>query len=398
VAAKPSVALKNDTDTAGDGISNDGTMVVSGLEAGATWSYSADNGVTFKAGTGTSFVLPAATYAIGAVQVKQTDVAGNTSAAGSNAAAVQIKSGDITAKHTADAQTLTGTNGVKDVFVLDYVADANGAFGDFGQVTIANYNKADGDVVRMLNSNTKLTVDSISKFVAGGAIQANNGNAKINFADDPSVLGAAEQSVTMSGVVAPKAFGLVLSDLSSLVNFEFAVPAAGSTTTGGTTTGGTTTGGTTTGSTTTGGITTGGTTTGGTTTTLPEKTQTAVSTASAQTLTGTTGTKDIFVFDYKADANGAFGDFGQVTINGYNKAEGDTLKLQNTNTAISVKDVSAFVKGGAVQANGGSSKINFADDPSVNGAAEQYIVLTGVTQDKAFGAELANVQANFTFV
>jgi hypothetical protein len=82
-AAVPSIALATDSDTAGDGITNVGTVTVSGIEAGATWQYSI--GGDFIDGTGTSFTLPAGfTYDAGQINVRQTDVAGNDSDVGSN--------------------------------------------------------------------------------------------------------------------------------------------------------------------------------------------------------------------------------------------------------------------------------------------------------------------------
>jgi hypothetical protein len=81
-AAVPSIALATDSDTAGDGITNVGTVTVTGLEAGATWQYSI--GGDFIDGTGTSFTLPAGfTYDAGQINVRQTDVAGNPSDEGS---------------------------------------------------------------------------------------------------------------------------------------------------------------------------------------------------------------------------------------------------------------------------------------------------------------------------
>ncbi|MCE3026333.1 Ig-like domain-containing protein [Salinicola sp. DM10] len=79
----PTVALQTDSgiDTT-DGITNDATVTVDGLEANATWEYSTDGGTTWTAGTGTSFELGEGTYADGAVQVRQTDIAGNTSPVG----------------------------------------------------------------------------------------------------------------------------------------------------------------------------------------------------------------------------------------------------------------------------------------------------------------------------
>ena len=62
-----------------DNISQDGTINVSGIEAGATWSYSTDNGQTWATGTGNSFTLAEGKYTAGQLQIKQVDVAGNES-------------------------------------------------------------------------------------------------------------------------------------------------------------------------------------------------------------------------------------------------------------------------------------------------------------------------------
>ena len=76
VAAAPTVALATDSGVAGDGITNVGTVNVSGLESGATYQY-AVNGGAFVTGTGTSFTLTG--DGPKAVLVHQTDAAGNTS-------------------------------------------------------------------------------------------------------------------------------------------------------------------------------------------------------------------------------------------------------------------------------------------------------------------------------
>lgn len=51
------LALAVDSGTAGDGITNVGTVNVTGLTPGATWSFSTDGGAHFTAGTGASFAL-----------------------------------------------------------------------------------------------------------------------------------------------------------------------------------------------------------------------------------------------------------------------------------------------------------------------------------------------------
>ncbi|WP_260923451.1 beta strand repeat-containing protein [Novosphingobium sp. 9] len=81
-AAAPTPALESDTGTsASDHVTSDGTVLVSGLEDGASYEYSTDGGTTWVAGTGTSFTLGEGTYAD--VQVRQSDAAGNVSAAAS---------------------------------------------------------------------------------------------------------------------------------------------------------------------------------------------------------------------------------------------------------------------------------------------------------------------------
>ena len=87
----PSFALANDTGTAGDGISSDGTVDVSGLEADATWEYLVDGGTTWTAGSDTDFTLSEGSYAMGDIQVRQSDAAGNVSAVQQNPAVVTIE-------------------------------------------------------------------------------------------------------------------------------------------------------------------------------------------------------------------------------------------------------------------------------------------------------------------
>ena len=55
------------------------SLAVSGLEAGAQWSYSLNAGITWTVGIGSSFAVPTGNYAANAIQVNQTDAAGNVS-------------------------------------------------------------------------------------------------------------------------------------------------------------------------------------------------------------------------------------------------------------------------------------------------------------------------------
>jgi hypothetical protein len=88
----PTLALATDSGIDGnDNITNDATVDVAGLEPLATWEYSLNGGSSWTAGSGTTFTLANNTvYAINAIQVRQTDVAGNMSTIGSNAEAITI--------------------------------------------------------------------------------------------------------------------------------------------------------------------------------------------------------------------------------------------------------------------------------------------------------------------
>ena len=79
IVAAPALALAVDSGTPGDQVTNSGVDNVSGLEAGATWQYSTDNGANWLPGTGTSFTLTG--DGPKSVLARQTDLAGNTSLA-----------------------------------------------------------------------------------------------------------------------------------------------------------------------------------------------------------------------------------------------------------------------------------------------------------------------------
>jgi Ca2+-binding RTX toxin-like protein len=69
--------LLNDTGfIADDGITTDGTFVLTGIEIGAVWDYSIDGGTTWLRGTDDRFTVPEGEYAEGDIQVRQTNWAG----------------------------------------------------------------------------------------------------------------------------------------------------------------------------------------------------------------------------------------------------------------------------------------------------------------------------------
>ena len=85
----PSFTLQADTgSSASDGLTNNGTVVVSGLVAGNLWQVSL-NGGAWSAGSGSSFTLAAGSYAPGSIAVRQSNAAG-VSASATNAAAITV--------------------------------------------------------------------------------------------------------------------------------------------------------------------------------------------------------------------------------------------------------------------------------------------------------------------
>ncbi|WP_232439736.1 beta strand repeat-containing protein, partial [Burkholderia ubonensis] len=129
-AAAPGVALATDSgSSASDHVTNVGTLNLSGVEAGATVEYSIDGGHTWS----TSF---SATEGLNDIQVRQTDIAGNTSSATSfsftldtSAAApgvaLTIDSGSSAVDHITNVGTLNLT-GVENGATVQYSVD-NGA-------------------------------------------------------------------------------------------------------------------------------------------------------------------------------------------------------------------------------------------------------------------------------
>ncbi|WP_232442191.1 beta strand repeat-containing protein, partial [Burkholderia ubonensis] len=129
-AAAPGVALTTDSgSSASDHVTNVGTLNLSGVEAGATVEYSTDGGHTWS----TSF---SATEGVNDVQVRQTDIAGNTSSATSfsftldtSAAAPGVAlttdSGSSASDHVTNVGTLN-LSGVETGATVQYSVD-NGA-------------------------------------------------------------------------------------------------------------------------------------------------------------------------------------------------------------------------------------------------------------------------------
>ncbi|WP_230965577.1 Ig-like domain-containing protein, partial [Burkholderia stagnalis] len=140
-AAAPGVALATDSGSnASDHVTNAGTLNLTGVETGATVEYSTDGGHTWN----TSF---SATEGLNDVQVRQTDIAGNTSSATSfsftldtSAAAPGVAlatdSGSSTVDHITNVGTLNLT-GVETGATVEYSIDG-------GHTWNTNFNATEG--------------------------------------------------------------------------------------------------------------------------------------------------------------------------------------------------------------------------------------------------------------
>jgi large repetitive protein len=135
--AAPTFVLAADSGASNsDGITNDTTVNVSGLETNATWEYSLNSGDTWLAGTGTSFELAGdTTYAIDAIQVRQTDVAGNLSDAAKNAAAITT---DVTGAVVDQATLYTWTQNTTAQFTLTASEDVTWSSGTLTNATLSS--------------------------------------------------------------------------------------------------------------------------------------------------------------------------------------------------------------------------------------------------------------------
>jgi large repetitive protein len=124
VAAAPVLTLAADTgSSATDKITSNGTVNVTGLEAGATWAYSLNAGTTWTAGSGTSVALTG--DGAKAIIVRQTDVAGNVSA-NSTSLSFTLDTGaqNLTAKLVTDSGA-SATDSVTNAKGLTGTAEAN---------------------------------------------------------------------------------------------------------------------------------------------------------------------------------------------------------------------------------------------------------------------------------
>ncbi|EXI64206.1 MAG: Cyclolysin [Candidatus Accumulibacter adjunctus] len=87
----PSFSLVSDTGgNASDGYTSNDNISVSGVEGTATWQYSTNGGSTWTNGSASTFEIAEGAYAAGQIQVRQTDLAGNTGPVSTNGATITV--------------------------------------------------------------------------------------------------------------------------------------------------------------------------------------------------------------------------------------------------------------------------------------------------------------------
>ncbi|WP_176493873.1 Ig-like domain-containing protein, partial [Cobetia sp. 5-25-4-2] len=167
----PSLALTADTNVADDGITSNGEVTVSDLEADATWEYTTNGGTTWVDGTGATFTLAEGSYADGTVQIRQTDVAGNVSDA--------VNLGAVTVDATIAAPSLALT---ADTNVADDGITSNGEVTVSGLETDATWEVSlDGGTSWDAGTGTTFTLDEGS--YADGVVQIRQTDVAGNVSD-----------------------------------------------------------------------------------------------------------------------------------------------------------------------------------------------------------------------
>ncbi|WDS10959.2 Ig-like domain-containing protein [Burkholderia ambifaria] len=183
-AAAPGIALTSDSgSSATDHITNVGTLNVTGTEAGATVQYSIDNGVHWN----TSF---SAVEGLNNVQVRQIDVAGNTSSATSlsftldtsaapPSVALTTDSGNSATDHITNVGTLN-LSGIENGATVQYSID-NGAHWNTSFSAVAGVNNVqvrEIDIAGNTSSATSFSFTLDTSVAAPGvALTADSGSS-----------------------------------------------------------------------------------------------------------------------------------------------------------------------------------------------------------------------------
>jgi large repetitive protein len=160
----PNATLHADTgSSASDGITSNGQIDVTLAPDVASWQYSTDGGSHWTTGSGTSFTLAAGSYAANAIEVRQTDIAGNVSI--TNLAAITVDTTAPTVTIATDDSGLTGTDVAHLTFTLSEASSnfaandivvSGGSLSNFAAVDATHYTAT---FTPAANSTTSATID-----------------------------------------------------------------------------------------------------------------------------------------------------------------------------------------------------------------------------------------------
>ncbi|MFP4247972.1 MAG: hypothetical protein ACLFQ1_12435, partial [Halochromatium sp.] len=121
-----------------------------------------------------------------------------------------------------EQQTLSGTSGERDVFVVPIEEDANGAFANIGEAVIEDYEADDGDLILFVGQqNQWQTFDDWGPT----SVQPQEGNATLIFNND-NALSAPDQrqQLMIEGAQTARDFGNTVTDITN-VELAFAAQA-----------------------------------------------------------------------------------------------------------------------------------------------------------------------------
>jgi hypothetical protein len=222
----PVLALKVDDGSALDGspaldnISLDGTVAVTGLEAGATWEYTVD-GVTTKVttpatGANTESFVSSTVEGAHKVTVQQTDAAGNPGAVSAESTFTIKPAGIPIVPDATGLSTVLGTADA-DTFIYDVTGEAGKIYGNDGDATIGNstvignFDPAKDKIMLDNSLATALTTADLTTGLVGSsfAVTPDYFGNKTTITFDSKVDGTAE-AITLTGVTLDQATVLPL--------------------------------------------------------------------------------------------------------------------------------------------------------------------------------------------
>jgi len=204
--AAPGLALANDTgSSASDHITSNGTLALSGIETGATVQYSTDGGTTW-----TSSPSPSAHEGSNSMQVRQTDVAGNVSAATTLA---------FTLDTSTATPTIAGVSNTADTIVGYGTAEAGSTVTVHDGSTVLGTTIANGSgawIFVFTNSPNSFTVTAVD--VAGNASAASTAYNTLPTpnVNNPPVLTASLTAASYLDTPATDSFTAVSGVLTSI--------------------------------------------------------------------------------------------------------------------------------------------------------------------------------------